>query len=183
MALHITDIEKIYAQRGHEQYAGEPVTMLEHALQSAHLAEQEGAGDELVSAALLHDLGHLLHDMAGTPSVDGIDDVHQYRVVPFLRGLFSDAVIHAVQWHVDAKRYLCAVDPTYHDALSVDSKRSLQLQGGIYSPSQAQAFIAQPGASDAVRLRRWDDQAKQAGKSTPDLQHFLNHVRRCALSH
>jgi len=74
------------------------------------------------------------------------------------------------------------VDTSYHDALSVDSKRSLQLQGGIYTPEQAQAFIAQPGAQDAVRLRRWDDQAKQAGRPTPDLPHFLHHVRRCALS-
>jgi predicted HD phosphohydrolase len=74
------------------------------------------------------------------------------------------------------------VDPSYHDALSADSKRSLQLQGGIYSPEQAQAFIVQPGAQDAVRLRRWDDQAKQAGRSTPELSHFLHHVRRCALS-
>ena len=182
MALTINDIEQIYAQRGHEQYAGEPVTMLEHALQSAHLAEQEGAGDELVAAALLHDLGHLLHDIGGTPSADGIDDVHQYRVVPFFRGLFSESVIHAVQLHVDAKRYLCAVDPSYHDALSADSKRSLQLQGGIHTAAQAQAFIAQSGAQDAVRLRRWDDQAKQAGRPTPELSHFLHHVRRCALS-
>ena len=83
MALTINDIEHIFAHRGHEQYAGDPVSMLEHALQSAHLAELEDAGDELITAALLHDLGHLLHDMPGSPSADGIDDVHQFRVVPF----------------------------------------------------------------------------------------------------
>jgi phosphonate degradation associated HDIG domain protein len=183
MALTINDIENIFAQRGHEQYVGEPVTMLEHALQSAHLAESDGADDELITAALLHDLGHLLHEMMGTPSAQGIDDVHQFRVVPFFRGLFPETVINAVQWHVDAKRYLCAIEPAYYDALSVDSKRSLQLQGGIYTPTQALAFIRQSGASDAVRLRRWDDRAKHPGRSTPDLAHFLQHVRRCALNH
>jgi predicted HD phosphohydrolase len=142
----------------------------------------EGASDELVTAALLHDLGHLLHDMEGTPSADGIDDVHQYRVVPFLRGLFPDAVIGAIQRHVDAKRYLCAVLPSYHDGLSEDSKRSLQLQGGVYSLEQAKAFIAETGAEEAVRLRLWDDLAKQPGMQTPDLNHFLQRARRCALS-
>ena len=85
MALTLMDIEALFRQRGGEQYTGEPVSHLEHALQAATLGELEGASDELVTAALLHDLGHLLHDMQGTPSVDGVDDVHQYRVLPFLR--------------------------------------------------------------------------------------------------
>ena len=182
MSLSIDDIENIYTRRGHEQYTGEPVTMLEHALQTAHLAELEGADDALVTAALLHDLGHLLHDISGTPSADGIDDVHQFRVVPFLRGLFPDAVIDAIQRHVDAKRYLCAIEPAYHDTLSQDSKRSLLLQGGVYPSDQALAFIGEPGAPSAVRLRRRDDLAKQAGRETPPLSHFLQHMRRCALS-
>lgn len=88
MALTLNDIEKLFQQRGHEQYSGEPVTQLQHALQSAYLGEQEGASDELVTAAFLHDLGHLLHDLGETPSMQGVDDVHQYRVIPFLRGLF-----------------------------------------------------------------------------------------------
>ncbi|MFM1766108.1 MAG: hypothetical protein RIU71_1871, partial [Pseudomonadota bacterium] len=87
MALTLDDIEQLFDQKGHEQYTGEPVTQLQHALQSAYLGEQEGANDELVTAAFLHDLGHLLHDLGDTPSLQGVDDVHQYRVVPFLRGL------------------------------------------------------------------------------------------------
>lgn len=179
--LSLEDIQHLFAMRGGEQYAGEPVTQLEHALQSAALAEAEGAGDELVTAALLHDLGHLLHDLGETPTMHGVDDVHQYRAIPFLRGLVTDAVIDAIKLHVDAKRYLCATRPDYFARLSDDSKRSLALQGGIFSPPQAEAFIAQPGAADAVRLRIWDDLAKEAGKATPPLSHFIARARQGAL--
>ena len=181
MALTLTDIEKLFDQRGHEQYTGEPVTQLQHALQSGFLGEQAGASDELVTAAFLHDLGHLLHDLGEKPSIHGVDDVHQYRVLPFLRGLFPDSVINAIQRHVDAKRYLCATRPEYHDSLSDDSKRSLKLQGGIFSEGEAAAFIAEDGAKDAVQLRLWDDLAKQPDLQTPGLSHYMQIARRCAL--
>ena len=181
MALTLTDIEKLFDQRGHEQYTGEPVTQLQHALQSGFLGEQAGASDELVTAAFLHDLGHLLHDLGETPSIHGVDDVHQYRVLPFLRGLFPDSVINAIQRHVDAKRSLCATRPEYHDSLSDDSKRSLKLQGGIFSEGEAAAFIAEDGAKDAVQLRLWDDLAKQPDLQTPGLSHYMQIARRCAL--
>jgi phosphonate degradation associated HDIG domain protein len=180
--LTIDDIETLFTRRGDEQYSGEPVTQLEHALQSAALAEAEGADDELVTAALLHDLGHLLQDLGETPTLRGVDDVHQYAALPFLRGLFGERVLGGIRLHVDAKRYLCATRAEYHDALSEDSKRSLKLQGGVFDAAQAQAFIAQPGAPDAVRLRLWDDQAKVAGLPTPALSHFLGRARRCALA-
>ena len=102
--LTLADIEQLFAERGGKQYSGEPVTQLEHALQTAHQAEAEGVNDELVTAAFLHDLGHLLHDFGDTPSLRGVDDVHQYRVLPFLRGLFSDEVLNAIKFHVDAKQ-------------------------------------------------------------------------------
>jgi phosphonate degradation associated HDIG domain protein len=182
MALSIQDIEQLFAQRGGEQYSGEPVTQLEHALQCAALAEQEGASDEMVTAALLHDLGHLLHDLGETPSLQGIDDVHQFRALPFLRGTFDPGVLDPIRLHVDAKRYLCAMREGYFAALSQDSKRSLGLQGGIFNEGQAEAFIAQPGAPQAVQLRLWDDAAKTAGLATPALSHFLERARRCAKS-
>ena len=182
MGLSLADIERLFAERGGEQYAGEPVTQLEHALQCALFAQEEGADDELVTAALLHDLGHLLHDLGPTPTLQGIDDVHQYRALPFLRGLFGDAVINPVKLHVDAKRYLCATRTGYFAALSEDSKRSLGLQGGIFNEGQAEAFIAQSGAPEAVRLRVWDDLAKTAGLATPPLAHFLKRARYCAIA-
>jgi phosphonate degradation associated HDIG domain protein len=181
MALAFDDLAFLFARRGGEQYSGEPVTQLEHALQSAMQAEDEGADDELVTAALLHDLGHLVHDLGETPTLRGIDDAHQYLAVPFLRGLFSERVMGAISGHVDAKRYLCATRDRYYEALSDDSKRSLKLQGGIFDAQQAQAFIARPGAPEAVRLRIWDDLAKKEGLPTPPLAHFLGRARRCAL--
>lgn len=180
--LRIDDIETLFLSRGHEQYSGEPVTQLQHALQSAALAEAEGADDELVTAALLHDLGHLVHDLGETPTLRGVDDLHQFIAIPFLRGLFSDRVLGAVQGHVDAKRWLCARRPGYLDALSADSQRSLVLQGGVFDDAQADAFIARPGAEEAVRLRQWDDQAKSATMVTPPLAHFIQRARRCALA-
>lgn len=181
MGLSIRDIETVFARRGAEQYSGEPVTQLEHALQTAQLAEQAGADDELVTAALLHDLGHLLNEQGRTPSLRGIDDLHQYYALPFLRGLFGERVLKVIQGHVDAKRYLCATRPEYWASLSDDFKRSLLLQGGIFSAGQAQAFIAGPHAQEAVKLRLWDDRAKASGKETPALLHYLERARRCTL--
>ena len=179
--LSLQDINELYARRGAEVYSGEPVTQLEHALQTAALAEDAGADDELVTACLLHDLGHLLHELGATPTLRGVDDVHQYAALPFLRGLFVDRVLGAIGLHVDAKRYLCATNAGYQQALSADSQRSLVLQGGVFNMVQAQDFIARSGAADAVRLRVWDDQAKSADALTPPLAHFLKRAARCVL--
>ena len=179
--LTLDDIEGLLRRRGGEQYSGEPVTQLEHALQTAALAEAEHADDQLVTAALLHDLGHLVHEMGETPTLRGVDDIHQYIVLPFLRRLFPERVLDAVRLHVDAKRYLCATRPGYREALSADSQRSLQLQGGVFDAEQVAAFAALPGAQDAVHLRLWDDLAKTAGAETPPLSHFIARARRCSL--
>jgi len=167
----------LYEAKGNRAYEGEGVTQLEHALQSAHLAEQAGAPAELVCAALLHDLGHLLNDRGETPTLRGVDDRHQYVALPFLRKSFPAAVCAPIGLHVDAKRYLCATRPGYRDALSEDSKRSLELQGGAFRPEEAERFIRRPFAADAVRVRRWDDAAKVAGAGTPDLDHFTAILR------
>jgi phosphonate degradation associated HDIG domain protein len=173
MSLSISDICILFARKGGRAYDGEPVTQLEHALQTAARAEQAGASPAIVTAALLHDLGHLLNDQGETPTLRGVDDVHQYAALPFLRGLFDDDVLSPIKLHVDAKRYLCATRSDYYDALSVDSKRSLALQGGVFTTEEAGAFIAQPHARDAVDVRLWDDLAKIAGAATPPLAHFV----------
>ena len=181
MALTLADISDLFATHGAAQYSGEPVTQLAHALQTAQLAEQAGADDELITAALLHDIGHMLNDQGESPTLRGVDDVHQYFALPFLRGVFDERVLDAIRWHVDAKRYLCATRPGYWSDLSDDSKRSLALQGGIFDPEQAAAFIARKHAAEAVALRLWDDLAKESGKSTPPLLHYLTIAKRCLL--
>jgi phosphonate degradation associated HDIG domain protein len=148
-------------------YGGEPVTQLEHALQCAALAQGEGANGELTVAALLHDIYHL---------ADGTNDEeqpHDRKGAQMLSALFGPAVTEPVRLHVEAKRYLCAVDPQYWAGLSDMSKRSLMWQGGPFSAEQAAAFIWQPYAKEAVRLRRWDDSAKVIGKPTPSLDEFI----------
>jgi phosphonate degradation associated HDIG domain protein len=179
--LSLDDIELLFARHGAEQYSGEPVTQLEHALQTAHFAEQSDSSDTLVTACLLHDLGHLLNHHGETPTLRGIDDTHQYFALPFLRGLFPDPVLDAISLHVDAKRYLCHVDAGYQSRLSDDSKRSLALQGGVFDVAAAAAFLARPGARDAVMLRQWDDLAKQSDLATPPLRHFLARAAACAV--
>lgn len=191
MALNLADIEPLFAAKGDRMYAGEPVTQLQHALQSAHLAEQSGADTSLIVASLLHDLGHMFNDQGETPTLRGIDDRHEYVVLPLLRGLFDDAVLQPIRLHVDAKRYLCArghVTPKgtingaqYWADLSADSKRSLELQGGIFTDAEAQRFIAQPYAEGAVQVRLWDDLAKVENAETPALDHFLALAESIAL--
>jgi phosphonate degradation associated HDIG domain protein len=180
MGLALGDIEKLFRRHGHIEYSGEAVTQLEHALQTAQRAQSESANDTLVTAALLHDLGHLLNLQGETPTARGIDDQHQYYAIPFLRPLFPPAVIEAIRLHVDAKRALCALEPEYYEALSEDSKRSLTLQGGIFTRAEADAFMAKPFAADAVRVRRWDDSAKIPGHTTPPLSHYFAIASRCA---
>jgi phosphonate degradation associated HDIG domain protein len=178
----IDAITRLYLEKGGRAYEGEGITQLEHALQSAQLAERDGAPPQLICAGLLHDLGHLLNDRGETPTLRGIDDLHQYAALPFLRPLFPEAVLAPIRLHVDAKRYLCATRPQYYDALSEDSKRSLELQGGVFSAADAEAFIRQPYATEAVSVRLWDDAAKVAGAPTPQLAHYEGFLRGACLS-
>lgn len=165
--MDMKQIESWLAQRAGGMYGGEAVTQLEHALQCATLAQDAGARPELITAALLHDIGHL------ADKTDDRREPHEELAGALLGPLFGAAVTEPIRLHVDAKRYLCAMDPVYWTGLSPASKRSLEWQGGPFSEKQAVAFIAQPFARDAVRLRQWDDAAKVEGAVTPALAHFV----------
>ncbi|HEY3179673.1 MAG TPA: HD domain-containing protein [Casimicrobiaceae bacterium] len=171
--MSLSDICVLFARKGGRAYEGEGVTQIEHALQTAAQAEAAGAPPALIAAALLHDLGHLLNDQGETPTLRGVDDLHQFAALPFLRPLYGSDVLEPIRMHVDAKRYLCATRPDYYAALSADSKRSLVLQGGVYSADEASRFIKQPHAEDAVKIRLWDDLAKIPDAVTPPLAHFV----------
>jgi phosphonate degradation associated HDIG domain protein len=168
-----------FAHHGGDQYGGERVTQLAHALQCATLAESEGADAALIAAALLHDVGHLLHDLGEKPAARGIDDRHELVGRTWLSRWFGESVTEPVRLHVNAKRYLTATDPGYFATLSAGSVRSLELQGGAFTPELATGFIALPHAEAAVRLRRWDERAKVSGLVTPDLAHFRPHIEAC----
>lgn len=183
MALQIDQITDIFQSHGAVQYAREAITQQQHALQCAHLAEMAGASPELVAAALLHDLGHLLaaEGLSRAPEkAASVDDVHQYVAIPFLRGVFPDAVIEPIRLHVDAKRYLCRVDEAYWAGLSPASQNSLELQGGMFSHEEALAFATRPFAEDAVALRRWDDLAKNPAATPPQWKHYVKVLESAA---
>ena len=182
--MGMNEIWDALAKRGAEEYGGEKVTQLQHGLQCATLAEREGAPDTLITAALLHDIGHMIDIPAGetaeSVAVKGIDTLHEDVASAFLKPWFNDAVTEPIRHHVDAKRYLCFMEPSYFDKLTVASKRSLELQGGAFDEAQARVWIAQPFAEEGVMLRRWDDQAKNPAAETPPLSHFQEIVERVA---
>jgi predicted HD phosphohydrolase len=150
----------------------ESVSALNHALQCAQLAEQARADSALVTAALLHDVGHFVAiDDIGTN--DAIDDVHELRGSAVLARDFPPAVIEPIRLHVSAKRYMTAIDPSYLAGLSPASVHSLAQQGGPFGGAELARFEALPFAEDAVRLRRWDDIAKMPGRPTPTLGYYL----------
>lgn len=182
MSGTVDQIAALFDREGREAYLGEPVSIAEHMLQTAHEAVLAGAEASLVVAALLHDIGHLVHGMAHDAADHGIDTVHEEAGARWLKQAFGPAVTEPIRLHVAAKRYLCAVDPAYLAVLSLASVHSLMLQGGPFTLSEAGEFGALPHAADAVQVRRWDDAGKVAGRATPDFAHFRAMLEACVVS-
>ena len=157
------------------QYGNENVTQLEHALQCAELTEQNNFPKEIITAALLHDIGHLLYD-GEDPIHQGKDGYHENLGADYLSQYFGEAVSLPIRAHVDSKRYLTSMEKGYYDLLSEGSKTSLAAQGGPFSKEQANVFINKPFMKQAVEIRRFDDQAKVLNKKTPELSHFKQYV-------
>lgn len=171
-AAAIDYIGDLFAGRGASTYGREAVSTTDHMLQAAHLAEESGAPPPLIAAALLHDIGHLLHEQGPNAAARGVDARHEQIGADWLARLFPEDVTEPIRRHVAAKRYLCAVEPDYLSALSPASVRSLNLQGGPMGAEQADRFINAPHGAAAVALRRWDDGAKVPGAPTPGFDHF-----------
>ena len=144
----IEQIRRLFAERGDSAYGGEAVSQREHALQAAHFARQSGATAASITAALLHDIGHLLHHLPDDAPDEGVDDLHEQLAGRWLARWFGAEVVEPVRMHVDAKRYLCAVEPDYQQQLSPPSLVSLALQGG---PMNGEEVAGVPRISP----RRW----------------------------
>lgn len=168
----------IFLRRGSDSYLGEAVTMSEHMLQAAILAQSEGADDSLIVAALLHDVGHYAEDFNAYAPTDTSDKRHEVIGAQLLALYFDQRIVTAVRLHVAAKRYLCATRPEYLSMLSAASVHTLALQGGSMSPSEVVEFERNVGFRDAVRVRMWDDQAKVAGVLTPSFDDFVPLLRQ-----
>ncbi len=183
----VDEVLALYERFGADPY-DEEISQLDHALQTAALAVAEGASDELVAAALLHDVGHLLHLAEGGRPVpaphNGGFDLHHERVgARALAGVFPPAVTGPIALHVEAKRYRCAVDSGYQASLSAGSRRSLAVQGGPLDAHGVRTFERRPGTRDALRLRAWDDAGKVEGLEVASLVEYRDLLQRVARAH
>lgn len=168
------EIISLYAQFGNEDYIGEPVSQIEHMCQCAQLAEEEGYDTEVILAAFFHDIGHLCEHFMDVQNMDGygVTD-HEKLGADYLKQKgFSEKITKLVASHVSAKRYLTLRYPDYYEQLSPASKETLVFQGGIMSEEEATAFEIDPLADLYIRLRKWDEKAKEENKPLPPLQHY-----------
>ena len=170
----------IFQRRGAEEYLGEPVTIGEHMLQAAYIARRDNHADDVVAAALLHDIGHFTGEFIGMPLASGTafledetDRMHEDAGAVVLAPFFPDLVVDCCKYHVAAKRYLCACEPGYFDRLSEASVHSLRLQGGPMGQAEADAFAAHPHFDAIIAVRRYDEAGKEAGLQVPAFQSYV----------
>jgi phosphonate degradation associated HDIG domain protein len=177
------EIFDILQRRGQEEYIGEPVSQIEHACQSAQLAEAEGCDDEVILAAFLHDIGHL----CALPNEDEMPGLgilrHEQVGANYLSKLgFSEKICRLVEGHVQAKRYLTFKNSQYFEKLSDASRQTLAWQGGKMDAEEADAFEAHFLFELMIKMRRWDEAAKEVNQPLPDLEKYramcLRHLRK-----
>lgn len=177
----VNEVFSLYEKFGDEDYIGEPVSQLEHMSQAAALAEAEGYDDEVILAAFFHDIGHLCADADEAESMDGMGNVdHEKLGADYLleRG-FSERVANLVQCHVIAKRYLTYKYPEYYECLSDASKTTLEFQGGVMTEDEATDFELNPDAELIIKLRYWDDMAKEMNVPVNN----IDYLKSIALTH
>ncbi|QTE34685.1 HDIG domain-containing protein [Mucilaginibacter gossypii] len=177
----VAEVFSLYEKFGDADYIGEPVSQLEHMSQAASLAEAEGYDDEVVLAAFFHDIGHLCADAEEAGSMDGMGNVDHERLGAdyLLERGFSERIANLVQGHVIAKRYLTYKYPEYYNRLSDASKATLEFQGGVMTEAEAAEFELNQDAELIIRLRYWDDMAKEMHVPVNN----LDHLKAIALAH
>lgn len=167
----LAELTDLFTRLGALRY-GEDVTQMEHAVQTAHHAKLDGASPELVAAALLHDVGHMMQKAGEDAADKGIDTRHEHISAGYLARAFSAEVTEPIRLHVAAKRYRVAIDPAYLERLSRASLQSLALQGGPMSPAEVETFLADPAAQDALRLRGYDEAGKAPEAEVADFESY-----------
>lgn len=171
-------IGDIFERCGDEEYLGEPVTMEQHMLQGATIAEKNGLPEDIIVGALLHDIGHFTSEF-GTFSMDDTEDrFHEEAGAAVLSRFFPSVIVDCVRYHVAAKRYLCATRPEYFSRLSEASIHSLNLQGGPMSAEEVAVFEQNPNLEKIVQVRYLDEAGKDPDMETPDFWHFAPMVQR-----
>ncbi|MCU9846688.1 HD domain-containing protein [Defluviimonas sp. WL0024] len=176
-------LEDIFERRGGEEYLGEPVTMAEHMLQGATIAEENGQDEIIIVSALLHDIGHFTSEFGTFTMEDTEDRYHEEAGAKVLEQFFPTVVTDCVRYHVAAKRYLCATKPEYFKRLSEASIHSLNLQGGPMSPEEVAEFEKNPNLKQIIQVRYLDEAGKRADMATPPFRHFAPMVQRIVDAH
>ena len=167
----------IFERRGGEEYLGEPVTMAEHMLQGATIAEQKGLDEEIIVAALLHDVGHFTSEFGMFSMKDTHDRHHEDAGAKVLGQFFPSVITDCVRYHVAAKRYLCATRPEYFSRLSPASVHSLNLQGGPMNEEEIAEFEKNPNLEKIIQVRYLDDAGKHDNMQTPGFTYFAPMVQ------
>jgi len=168
----VNEVFNLYNQFGNADYIGEPVSQLEHMSQAAVLAQQEGYDDEVILAAFFHDIGHIcvMHNEANNMGGYGVKR-HEQVGADYLRAKgFPERIAKLVENHVQAKRYLTFKNLGYYNALSEASKQTLVYQGGVMTTEEAEAFELDPLFTTSIRMRYWDEQAKDINVPIIDLE-------------
>ena len=174
----LQDILAAFAACGHLDY-GESISMQEHMLQSAYLAECKGENDALIVATLLHDYGHLVCNMPNNTFEVGVDNYHEEAGANALQKFFGEEIIGAIRLHVAAKRYLCAATPAYYDKLSPASVTTLEVQGGPMNEQEMAEFRTLAGHRMALKVRVYDDLGKEPQMQRPELEHYIPKLKAC----
>lgn len=176
-------LASIFERRGGEEYLGESVTMAEHMLQGATIAERAGQSEEVIVGALLHDIGHFTSEFGTFTMADTEDRYHEEAGAEILAPFFPKVITDCVRHHVAAKRYLCATQPDYFDQLSPASVHSLNLQGGPMTTEEVAEFESLENIREIVAVRYLDEAGKQTDLNTPDFNHFVPMVQRMVDRH
>ena len=183
-ATNIVDfIGSIFEKRGDEEYLGEPVTMGQHMLQGATMAEKSREPDEIIIGTLLHDIGHFTSEFGTFSMEDTEDRYHEDAGAAVLEEFFPKVITDCCRHHVAAKRYLCATDPEYFQKLSTASVHSLNLQGGPMSEAELKDFEKNPNLKKILKVRLYDDAGKIPDMITPSFWHFAPLVQKMVDSH
>jgi len=177
---NLDDLLAFFREHASGRYGLSDVNQMQHALQSAHLAETRGATPALVLACLFHDIGHFRGRQDDALAERGVDDLHEVAGARLLAKVFGSEVAEPVSLHVTAKRYLCTIDPGYYGRLSADSVRSLDLQGGVMNDGERRNFESEPYSDDAIFLRKCDEDAKDPAAQVPELDHYVETARSLA---
>lgn len=176
-------IGSIFEKRGDEEYLGEPVTMGQHMLQGATMAEKSREPDEIIIGTLLHDIGHFTSEFGTFSMEDTEDRYHEDAGAAVLEQFFPKVITDCCRHHVAAKRYLCATDPEYFQKLSTASIHSLNLQGGPMSEAELKDFEKNPNLKKILKVRLYDDAGKIPDMITPSFWHFAPLVQKMVDSH